>query len=229
MDTTNKVLCRLGLILLVASFNSITLSALASSEQTTSIQNMSRIGHLVFMEGDVSIDGTEAELGQELRGKATIVTGAASDCEIVFNDKNVFRIMQNARATIDFSSSVLEIALEKGGVASVLRKLDKVAGNDTFRIRSGNAVAGVRGTSFCVWADEYTTYVCACNGSVHTEDAKGSNEFTLTATHHTAKIYTRQGASFRTESAGMLHHNDEGLESLAARIEEKIDWTKLDT
>ncbi len=224
---SKKMGFKIFLVWLVFFVATATVSASAAAEKEIA-RPAPRVGHLVYMEGDVSINGKEAELGQILAVKSIIVTAANSSCEIVFNDKNIFRITQNAQATLDFSSSVVEIGLEKGGVTSVLRKLDKVAGNDSFRIRSGNAVAGVRGTSFCVWADENTTYVCACNRSVHTEDAKGGNEFSLTATHHSAKLYTRSGTSFRSENAGMLHHSDESVESLAARIEEQIDWSRLE-
>ncbi len=185
-------------------------------------------GRVVFMEGDVEIDGKSAEIGTELGARSVVRTGPGANCEIVFADKNAVRVSQNATATLDFSRSVVEIELEKGGVTSVLRKLSAVAGDDSFRIRTQGAVAGVRGTSLCVWADANSTYVCACNGTVHTVDAKGGNEFTLEASHHSAKVYARAGEGISVEAAGMLHHTDESVESLAARIGEKIDWTAPD-
>jgi hypothetical protein len=186
------------------------------------------VAEVVYLEGSVLIDGAEAEIGQKLGAKATIVTGAAASCEITFRGKNAVRVAQNARATIDFSKTLVEIDLEKGGVASVLRKLETVAGSDSFRVRTQGAVAGVRGTSFCVWADETRSYVCACNGTVHTIDSAGGNEFTITAAHHSARFYTRDGKGITTEEAGLLFHDDAGLESLAGRIGERIDWTVPD-
>jgi hypothetical protein len=182
----------------------------------------------VYLEGSVEIDGKEAEIGQKLDSIVTVTTGDAASCEIVFADKNVFRVAQNARATIDFSKPLVEIDLEAGGVSSVLRKLATVAGADSFRVKTQGAVAGVRGTSFCVWTDETRSYVCACNGTVHTIDARGSNEFTITAAHHSAKFYTRSGDGFTVEEAGVEFHDDADLESLAARVGETIDWSTPD-
>jgi hypothetical protein len=176
----------------------------------------------------VTVDSAEAQPGMTLGSRATIETGPDSFCEIVYNDKNAMRIAQNARATIDFGKSVTNIDLDRGGVTSVLRKLEKVVGTDSYRIRTKNASAGVRGTSFCVWADEKSLYVCACNGTVRTIDAKGGNELTLTSAHHLGKLYTLAGDRIGAEAAGVLYHTDESVESLAARIGEKIDWTKAD-
>jgi hypothetical protein len=185
-------------------------------------------GEVVFVEGSVQIDGKEAEIGQKLSSVVTIVTGPAASCELTFAGKNAVRVAQNAKATIDFSKVTVEVDLEKGGVTSVLRKLQAVAGTDSFRVKTQGAVAGVRGTSFCVWADENRSYVCACNGTVHTIDAKGGNEFMNSAAHHSAMFYTRAGDTITTEKAGLLFHDDAGLESLAARIGEKIDWSVVD-
>jgi len=185
-------------------------------------------GSVVYLEGEVEIDGKEAEIGMVLGERPLVRTGPASSCEIVFAGKNAVRVSQNAVATLDFSKAVVAIDLEKGGVTGVLRKLATVAGEDSFRVRTEGAVAGVRGTSLCVWADASSTYICACNGSVHTEDAKGNQEFTLEASHHLAKLYAKNGDSISVEAAGMLHHTDESVESLARRIGESIDWSVPD-
>ena len=185
-------------------------------------------GSVVYLEGDVEIDGKEAEIGMVLGEKTLVRTGPASSCEIVFAGKNAVRVSQNAVATLDFSKAIVAIDLEKGGVTGVLRKLATVAGDDSFRVRTEGAVAGVRGTSLCVWADSTSTYICACNGSVHTEDSKGNQEFTLEASHHLAKLYAKNGDSISVEAAGMLHHTDESVESLASRIGENIDWSVAD-
>ena len=96
------------------------------------------------------------------------------------------------------------MSLKKGGLSAVLRKLEQVAGSDSFRVSTATAITGVRGTSFSIWADDNSTYVCACNGTVRTIDSKGNNELTIAA----------------------AHHSDASMESLASRIGEKIDWTK---
>jgi hypothetical protein len=181
---------------------------------------------VVFLEGDVRINGATAEIGQALGAVALVETGEGATCEIVFDKKNAVRVSQNAEASLDFSGIVKEVKLKKGGLTSVLRKLGKVAGKDTFRVTTATAVAAVRGTSFCIWAGDDSTYVCACNGTVRTIDAKGSNEQVLSAAHHTAREYTRNGEAIDLTQAGIEHHSDASVESLAARIGEKLDWAK---
>jgi hypothetical protein len=185
-------------------------------------------GKVVYLEGEVKIDGAAAEIGQELGAKARIETGPNATCEIVFDEKNALRVSQNAIASLDFSGIVKEVSLKKGGLSSVLRKLGQVAGQDGFRVVSDTAVAAVRGTCFCVWVDEKSTYVCACNGSVRTIDAKGSNELMISAAHHSARNYVKDGSAVHIAIAGIEHHSDASMESLAARIGEKIDWTQKD-
>lgn len=186
-----------------------------------------RSGTVVYFEGAVTVDGRPAELGMTVGPKAQVTTGPASYCDLVFADKNAVRVSQNGSAVLDFSGSLVEVTLEKGGVTSVLRKLSAAAGDDSFRIRTKAAVAGVRGTSFCVWSDGTVSYICACNGTIRTIDALGSNELVLSATHHSARLYAPEGRIIAVREAGMEHHTDESVESLAARIGERIDWTVL--
>ena len=185
-------------------------------------------GTVVYFEGDVKVDGAAPEIGRELAARAVVETGVGATCEIVFGGKNAIRVGQSAVATLDFSGIVKEVALAKGGLTAVLRKLEKVAGSDVFRVDTPLAVAGVRGTSFCVWVDEASSYVCACNGTVHTIDAKGANDQTLNAAHHVARVYSKKDGVIGIAPAGVEHHSDATVESLAARIGEKLDWQRAD-
>jgi len=202
--------------------------ASASDAPASNVSASPTRGKIVYLEGEVKIDGSAAEIGQQLGAKARIETGPNASCEIVFDEKNALRVSQNAVASLDFSGIVKEVSLKKGGLSSVLRKLGQVAGQDSFRVVSDTAVAAVRGTCFCVWVDEKSTYVCACNGSVRTIDAKGSNELMISAAHHDARNYVKDGSAIHIAVAGIEHHSDASMESLAARIGEKIDWTKKD-
>ncbi|HET7838771.1 MAG TPA: FecR family protein [Rectinemataceae bacterium] len=184
--------------------------------------------NLVYLEGSVKIDGAAAELGQTLGPGFSVETGANSVCDVVFGGKNIFRVGQNAFVKVDFTKQAPEFELQRGGLTSVLKKLDLIAGQDSYRVRTNTAVAGVRGTSFCIWADEKSTYVCACNGSVHTIDAKGSNELSLKAAHHTARIYSLAGAGETVAEAGILHHDDATVQAIATKIGYTVDWTVAD-
>jgi hypothetical protein len=201
--------------------------ALAAATATFAAGAVAR-GVVVYFEGQILVNGQEAELGQEVGPVVRVETGPASFCEIVFDEKNAIRVTQNSEAILDLSGVQKRVDLKKGGVTSVLRKLKKVAFKDSYVIATSTAVAAVRGTSFCVWADSESAYVCACNGSVRTVDAKGSNARTLTASHHTARTYARKGSAIELSIAGLEHHADADIESLAARIGENIDWGRVD-
>jgi hypothetical protein len=183
-------------------------------------------GKVAYVEGSVKIDGAVVEVGRTVAARTRVETGPASACDIVFNEKNAFRIGQNSLVTVDFTKSVPEFDLEKGGITSVLRKLEKLAGKDSYLVRTKTAAAGVRGTSFCVWCDADSTYVCACNGAVHTVDAKGSNELELKAAHHVARVYSTKDGATAISEAGILHHDDGLVEAVASRIGETVDWSK---
>jgi len=64
-----------------------------------------RAARSFFFEGDVKIDGTVPEIGQELGAKALVETGTGASCEVIFDEKNAIRISQNAIASLDFSAS----------------------------------------------------------------------------------------------------------------------------
>jgi hypothetical protein len=218
-------------VILAAALVTISISlASADSKPTANLPAAasSARGTVVFFEGEVKVDGEMAEIGRELGIKTRIETGKGASCEIVFDGKNAIRIGQDSKAVLDFTGIVKELRLERGGATSVLRKIGKIAGKDSFRVRTPAAVAGVRGTSFCVWAGDASTYVCACNGEIRTIDAAGSNELRLKSAHHAGRYYARKGSAYYVAPAGLEYHDDAGIESLAARIGESIDWSEPD-
>lgn len=183
---------------------------------------------VAFVEGEATVGGKKAEPGLELEGRFVASTGPGARLDLVFGERNVLSVGQNALVEVDLAGVAVELGLERGGVTSVLKKLERLAESDSFRIVTAQSIAGVRGTSFCVWADSASTYVCACNGAVRTIDAKGSNELELEAAHHQARLYVAKDGAISVEAAGMLHHTDESVESVASRIGYAIDWTKVD-
>jgi len=183
---------------------------------------------VVYIQGEVRIDGLAPELGDRLNARFNIQTGPGARCDLVFNSGNALSVGQNARAAFDFGAPVALIQLEQGGLSSVLKKLENLVGRDSYVIETTTAVAGVRGTSFCVWVDATSTYVCACNGTVRTIDANGGNEELLESAHHTARLYSQAGSAISMAEAGLSHHDDALLESVASRIGYSIDWTRID-
>lgn len=183
---------------------------------------------IVYTEGSVTVNGASGKIGQKLGVAVRVETGPASSCQIEFGNKNIMSVGQNATVSFDFSKITAEAQLEKGGLTLVLKGLAKVAEKDSFVVKTAFADAGVRGTCFCVWCDDSSTYVCACNGTVRTIDAKGNNEQVLTAAHHIARLYSSKAGGIAMGAAGILHHSDKSVQALASKIGYIIDWRKAD-
>jgi hypothetical protein len=189
----------------------------------------SRIVEVVYLEGEVRVNGSTVEPGARLGTKFVVTTGPASRCDIVFDRGNALSVGQNAVAEFDLAEAQGLLRLHAGGVGAVLKQLARQVDKDSFIIRTAQGVAGVRGTSFCVWADASSAYVCACNGVVGIGDTKGGEGEVLEAAHHMARIYKADAdGSITKEAAGMLHHSDALLQSVASRIGYTIDWSKVD-
>ncbi|MDA8424561.1 MAG: FecR family protein [Treponema sp.] len=183
---------------------------------------------VVYTEGSVSVNGSSARIGQTLGTTVSVETGPSSSCQIEFGDKNIMNVGQNAVASFDFSKITAEVELKRGGLTSVLKGLAQLGDRDSFVVKTDVASAGVRGTCFCVWCDDASTYVCACNGTVRTIDAKGHDEQVLTASHHVARLYSMKGGTISVEAAGLLHHSDASVQALASKIGYTVDWNKVD-
>ncbi len=126
---------------------------------------------LVSLEGQVTIDGKAAAIGDPVPFGATVATAAQSLCEIEFNTKNVIRLGESTTFVFNPGNLQQGSTLKKGTIALVLKNISTLAGAARFTVRTPSTVAGVRGTTFFINAiDEKTTYVCSCNGSVHVED-----------------------------------------------------------
>ena len=211
----------------VALIPALVILALLSSSASTPLP-ASRQARVVLMTGEVRIDGREADVGQALAPVVQVETGPRARCDIVFGGGNAISFGQNTRARIDFSSEAVAIKLNQGVVTSVLHKLEKLLGRPGFDITTPQALAAVRGTSFCVWCSGDETYACACNGSVHFEASDGSHGESVTAAHHAGRTFTKRAGAIAVEPAGILFHNDASVESVAKDIGYTIDWTKAD-
>jgi hypothetical protein len=186
---------------------------------------------IVYIEGDVTMNGSPAAVGDDVQPGAVLVTAKDSACQVVFNTKNIVHMAAGTTLRFDGKALSRGATLQKGAVAMVLRGLAAPAAGDELRfsIRTSTAVAGVRGTCFFVEVeDQDTTYICACNGSLHLEGEGGQFTQNLAASHHREVRVTRSATGIAVNAAPMEHHTDGDVESVAARIGESVDWTKIE-
>ena len=182
-------------------------------------------GVVEYLDGEVSINGEPADFGMKVPYGATVKTGAESYCEIVFEDRNIFRIQELTVAEIKLSTSKPEITVSQGSFAALFTKLDALTSDDYFKVRTGIAAAGVRGTAFFVKViNPEKTYICICNGDLLLSDPEGNSPENLSSGHHKAVYYEMKDGRLSSTAAPLLYHADEDMEKLASHIKETIPW-----
>jgi hypothetical protein len=185
---------------------------------------------VIYVEGDVTLNGSPATIGDSVQAGALVTTGPDSVCQIVFNTKNIIHVAQGTVLRFDPKALSRGATLQKGAIALVLRNLQAIQGNELrFGVRTSTAVAGVRGTCFFIAIeDENNTYICSCNGAIHIEGDGGQFTQNIAAPHHREVRVTRTGTAISVNAAPILYHTDEDVEGAAAKIGETVDWTKID-
>jgi hypothetical protein len=113
---------------------------------------------VTFVSGEVEILRNSiwgpVGIGDTLPRDSTIKVRESSYCELQFGNTAVIRISENTDVRLEqlvlgAEASQVGVKLDTG---SVLAKVSKLSGKDTFQIRTGVAVCGVRGTEFGVSA-----------------------------------------------------------------------------
>ena len=209
-----------NLFLALMLISSVLLFAGGSREEPAAVT-----GVVEYFDGEVLVNGEPADFGTPVEFGAIVETGEASYCEIVFDQKNIFRVMESTIAEVRLAPANPEILIKKGSFAAFFSKLAILTREEPLRVRTQTAIAGVRGTAFFVKiVDDDTTYVCICNGELDMEYPDGSDAGAISSGHHKAYYYRRSGDDVRIESAPLLYHDDKGMEALADRIGERVGW-----
>jgi hypothetical protein len=184
---------------------------------------------IIYLEGQVTVDGNPAAIGDTVALGATVVTAAQSSCEIGFNTKNIVRLGESTTFVFNPGNLQQGSELKKGTLALVLKKISTVGSAAGFTVRTPSAVAGVRGTTFFINAiDASSTYICSCNGSVHVEDLAGGSAKDMVSAHHKAYLFTATASGVNVADSTLLYHSDASMEKLAGEIGVSIDWTTPD-
>ncbi|MCK5095639.1 MAG: FecR domain-containing protein [Spirochaetes bacterium] len=183
-----------------------------------------RTGVLEYIEGEVFINNQPGSIGDSVNSDDIIKTGAKSYCEIVFGERNVFRLEKNTIAQIDWAKS--KVQLNQGAIGAVFTKLNHFIGPDrNFTISTPSIAAGVRGTVFYIKIeDPQNTYLCICNGELDlTESYSG---IVISSGHHQAYRFSNREGTLSYAPAPLLYHDDPKMESIADKIDYSIPWGK---
>jgi outer membrane protein assembly factor BamB len=122
---------------------------------------------ITFVSGEVYVKGEAdweyVEIGNIVHPGEIIKVGADSLCELQFGQDSVVRIQENSEVALkDFwlepDKSKVDVNLEVG---SVLCKVSKLSGEESFKVRTRTAVCGIRGTEFMVRVSDANDTVLA--------------------------------------------------------------------
>jgi hypothetical protein len=184
---------------------------------------------VTYLEGDLSIDGVAAQVGDIVPAGALLVTGGSSIAEIEFNTRNVIKLAEKTSLVFNPGNLQTGSELRQGALTLVLKKIAPGANGQAFRVRTASAVAGVRGTSFFIKVESDTrTYVCACNGDVEVLDTDGGTLQDLAASHHKAVWISSPTGTAQLADAPLLYHTDADMQQTAADIGVTINWNVID-
>lgn len=155
-------------------------------------------GFISFYYGDVTIvnDGkkTKPKLKMILISGDTIQTRAKGRVDVQLLNFGVIRINQNSKVDIDKVISEvnesIKIGLDRGQILCKFKKLKK--GKEAI-IETPTAVAGVRGTTFLVEADEKTkkSEIAVTSGSVEVENKNDPGKKKIVKANETAEVSTK--------------------------------------
>lgn len=200
-------------------------AALFASGGNDEIDPATLDGELIYIEGDVNLNGESADIGAVVRPGDRVVTGPESLAQVTFGRKNILQFGENTDSVVE--AAWVGVDLERGTVAGVLKGLAQLGFGDDkrFKVNTSTAVMAVRGTSFFINdEDENGAYFCTCNGKLHLETPDGELAEDTEAYHHDAIWYVRTPEGIRSYPSGLHYHDDDTLEKLAAKVGTTINW-----
>lgn len=134
-----------------------------------------KIGKVEEIKGTAEAFRTEGiiklNINDPIFEKDTLRTRANSLLKVKFNDGKVIILTEKTKFTIDSYSKDKEFNTIRGGIRSIVEKLGK---DESFKIKTTTAVAGIRGTDFAVllFGEEMSVYVFS--GTVNVQNPYGS-------------------------------------------------------
>lgn len=130
-------------------------------------------GSCVYLEGTVTLlrAGNERiiEIGDEVIAGDTIKTANNALCELQFGSTAKLQLQADTvlEVTDIFLSDVSRRVAAKLEIGSILNKVQKLSGSDSYTVRTGSTVCGVRGTEFVVKVDSsFNTVIAVKKGKV---------------------------------------------------------------
>jgi len=200
-------------------------AALFASGGAEPVDPATLVGELIYLEGDVTLNDADVDIGAEVRPGDRIVTGPDSLAEVTFGKRNILQFRENTSSAIEPAWAGVE--LSQGTVAAVLNGLERLGfgGSNRFEVTTDTAVMAVRGTTFFVeHRDSDEAYFCTCHGKLHLETPDGELAEDTEAYHHDAVWYVRTPDGIRSFPSGLHYHDDDMLNDIAYKAGTRVNW-----
>lgn len=170
------------------------------------------------LEGNVQVNGRQANLDTRIRGGDTVST--REDSQVIFAvGGDSFILRSNSEMEIDGGGFLINSLRMLTG--SVLSVFGKRSGNQQLTMNSSTATIGIRGTGVYLESEPGLTYLCTCYGEVGLYSNKDLNDSELlTATHHDAPKYIsdKKIRNSHIRPAPFKNHTDAELKLIEAIV-----------
>lgn len=201
----------------------------STTQQQTPVQEEFK-AVITTYNGKVTLNGKPVTRGTIIKNGDVLETDAAGSCEMMIKDKNIFSL-KGGKMVFNITRNINSIQVERGWFAGITKQ--KFTEQGEFSITTPTAVAGIRGTAFCMKVIRpEETYFCVCNGIIRLK-GQGQEEQaaeTVRSAHHTSKKFVKDasGKIKVIPNAGLLFHDDRGVEAMAKKIGVTVNWNHVD-
>lgn len=197
-----------------------------SCSDSDSVTAGDQVCEILYLEGIVSVNGVDGEIGQSVMDGNTVVTGPDSYVEIKFGDSRVLKAEENTRLVLDAAEKTFK--LKSGALAVVQSKARWFVKNNSWLVETPTMVAAVRGTVYYTKVESPDeVYFCLCNGKIHLEDSDAEDSVDLESAHHRAVRFVRGNDGIIHQDSTLLYHDDGEMEEVADKVNVAIDWSRI--
>ncbi len=222
-----RICCRINIMKkLIVGLSGLFLLTFLSCSNSGSVADGDTAGEILYLEGSVTVNGREAEIGSAVMDGDELVTDPDSYLEVQFGDSRVFKAEENSRLVLDAGEKTIKLG--SGALAVVQSKARWLSRKKPWLVETPTMVAAVRGTIYYTKVESPDeVYFCICNGKIHLADSENSGELDMEAAHHKAVRYIRSADGIVRQDAPMIYHSDEGMEHVAREAGVSIDWSEI--
>ena len=169
------------------------------------------------VEGEVTVDGSAADIDTVITAGSRIKTGAKSRVIFVVAS-DAFILRSNSDLLLESSDGLIieAMRLVAGKILTVFGKREK-----PHTISTSTATIGIRGTGVYVESEQERSYICTCYGAVNiVAEADNSVSLDVVSEHHDNPIYILNSAEDGQliRPAPFINHTDAELSLIEALV-----------